>query len=166
MTALGSILAGARILAADVQAVAPLAIIKGADQSVTSSVAMQNDDALLVNVEANASYLLLCYLDYEGGTRGASDLKWQWAVPSGASLRYQRLCVDPSSNPQFTTMSTATVGTAGSNGAGVLQGVTMNGTLTTSATPGTLQLQWAQNTSSATATIVHAQSSLALWRIS
>jgi len=58
------------------------------------------------------------------------------------------------------------VRTAGGNGAGSKLPVIMDGTLVTSSTPGTLQLTWSQNTSNATATIIHAQSSLALWRMS
>ena len=56
--------------------------------------------------------------------------------------------------------------TCRTNTSGVLMGVVMIGTLTVGSAAGTMQLQWAQHTSNATGTIVHAGSSLELWRIS
>ena len=115
---------------------------------------------------ASAHYEFACYLDYEGGTQGASDIKWQWAIPAGATLRYQCNRVDLSGNVSIgTTQVAADVQTARTNGAGNLLAVIMHGTLVMSSTPGNLTLQWSQNTSSATATIVHAQSYLKLVRI-
>ena len=165
MTALGNIYAGSRILAADVRGVAPLAAIKGSDQSVTSSTTLVNDTALLLPVVANAAYLFECFLDYEGGTGGSSDLKWGWLVPSGATLRYQGLYEGTSGTSYFDSNTESAIPAAQSAGAAVLKGVGMHGTFLTGSTAGTLQLQWAQNTSSATATIVHAQSFLALWQV-
>jgi hypothetical protein len=165
VTALGNIYAGGRILAADVRGVAPLAVIKGSDQSVTSNAVLQNDTALFLSVLANASYLFWCYLDFEGAS--GAGIQWQWAVPSGASLRYM---------PSYANISgTVTVGTTAADstnlssnggGAAVLKGITMTGSLLTGSTAGTLQLEWAQGSSSSTPTIVHAQSFLALWQIS
>lgn len=144
----------------------PAAAFKASDQSVTSSIAMVNDSDLVVTVLAGATYAFACYLDYEGGTQGSSDIRWQWVVPGGTVLRYQ---------PQYqstagvltggTTALAGTVIIAGSSGAGVLCGATMIGTLAVSTTGGSLQLQWAQGTSSVTATIVHATSHLMLRRI-
>ena len=65
-----------------------------------------------------------------------------------------------------TTNLDSDVVSAGTATAGVLRGVSMHGTLTVGATAGSIQLQWAENTSDSTPTIVHAQSSLALWRVS
>lgn len=167
MTAVSSISAGARITASAVQGIAPLAVEKAADESVTSSTTLQNDDALLVSVAASATYLFYCYLDYEGGTGGSSDLKFSWSVPTSATLRFSLIGTDASNNTlTATTKSESTSYTLRSAGAATLQAAVMIGTLVVSSTAGTLQLQWAQNTSSGTATKVHAQSFLALWRIS
>lgn len=157
------IVAGSRITAAEIQAVAPLEIIKPTDQPLTSSTAMQNDTALFLPVVAGATYDFCCYLDFEGGTAGASDLKWTWALPSGATMRYASGHVNTGSFV-FTSYTGASTVVASSAGAGVIQAVTMEGTLVTAGTAGNIQLQWAQNTSSATATIVHAQSKLRLIR--
>jgi hypothetical protein len=160
------IVAGSRITAALLQSVAPMGVIKGADESVTSSTTLQNDNELFVPVIANATYLFDCYLDFEGGTAGASDIQWQWTIGAG-TLRYQAIYAQASSGlgliAGVTYAGSANVA-AGTNGAGSLRGLSMNGTLVTSGAS-SLQLQWAQNTSSATATIVHAQSYLSLWRI-
>jgi len=118
-------------------------------------------------VAANATYLFTCYLDYEGGTQNASDIKWTWTLPAAATLRYTRLSVTLTGTAAIGgTFTGASVVTAGTNGAATLMGALMVGSLVMSSTAGSLTLQWAQNTSSATATIVHAQSYLELVRTS
>ena len=165
MTAAGQLNAGTRVSAAMIRGIAPLSAFKLVDEAVTSNVTLQNDDALfLPNLVANAVYYVECYLDYEGAAQGTGDIKWQWTVPTNASLRLQRVCFDTSGAVQLNTV-TGGANSARTNGAGALQAVTMRGTLFMNTTPGTLQLQWAQNTSSATATIVHAQSCLLAWQI-
>ena len=165
MTAIGQINAGGRITAVMLRDVAPLAAYKAGDQSVSSSTTLVNDAYLFVSVLANAVYYFSCFLDYQGGTQGSSDIKWAWSVPSGTTMRYTDTHVSTGGSSTVGALSTeSTVPTAGTNGS-TLRGITMTGTVATSSTAGTLQLQWAQNTSSGTATTVHAQSSLALWQI-
>jgi hypothetical protein len=167
MVALGLIAAGGRITADEIQQVAPLAVIKGSDESVTSSTTLQNDNELFVSVDANASYIFACYLNYEGGTTGSGDLKWLWALPAGATMRYAAPHINASSTTILdTTYTEAITVISRTNTAGTLLGVTMEGVLVTSSTAGTMQLTWAENTSDSTPTIIHAGSSLALWRIS
>ena len=167
MTALGNIQAGGRLTAAMLQQVAPYAVIKGSDEDVTSSTTLQNDDALFLAVAANTSWLFDCYLDYEGGTLGSSDIKWTWSAPSGATLVYGLSGLDTSGdNVASTSYAGSATVTAGTSGASNLRSARMYGTLIVGSTAGTLQLKWAQNTSSGTATIVHAQSYLTLWQIS
>ena len=161
----GLIVAGSRIVASVMQQIAPQAVIKGADQSLASNTTLQNDNALFLPVVANASYLFECYLDYEGGTQGSSDLKWTFAVPAGGTLRYQPVYFNTSGVVQASTSTGSGINTAGTNGAGTLRGVTMTGSLIMGSLAGTLQLQWAQFTSNATPTIVHAQPLLSLWRV-
>lgn len=145
----------------------PNAVVKPSDQSLASNITLQNDTALVLNIAANAAYIFTCYLDYEGGTLAASDLKWQWAVPSGAGMRYTATYVTTGGGLSASaTYTQASVVVAGTSGAGSLQGLVMTGAVTTSTSSGTLQLKWAQNTSAATATIVHANSYLWLQRTS
>jgi len=163
----GPFQAGQKLTAAALDSfAAPLAVIKPSDQSVTSSTTLVNDTALVVPVVASATYLFDCFLDYEGGTLGAADLKISWSVPAGATLRYDQLYRNTSGNPVTWGEGTNGAGnTMGTGGAGTRFAAIMKGSLVMSSTAGSLQLQWAQSTSSATATIVHAQSFLALWRI-
>jgi hypothetical protein len=159
------IVAGSRIVASEIQSVAPLAVIKGADEDVTSSVALQNDNELFVEVDANATYLFDCYLDYEGASGSPFGIQWQWTTPSGATLRYQGTYNNTGGSPILASHKGSDNLSAGAGGAGTLEGISMNGSLIMSSTAGTLQLQWAQASSSSTPTIVHAQSYLALWRV-
>jgi len=166
MTALSQITAGARLTAAMLRGVAPLAAYKGADESVTSSTTLQNDDALFVTVLANSTYLWVMYLDYEGGTGSSSDLKVAWSLPSGTTLRATWIGLNSSGGNTASLRGTeSTTATFQSNGAGSSRAVLFTGTLNVSSTPGNMQLQWAQNTSNGTATKVHAGSVLALWQI-
>ncbi len=146
---------------------APNAVVKQADQSVANSVVPVNDTELVLPVLANAQYIFTCFLDYEGGTSNASDLRWQWSVPSAATLRYSASYQQPAGTVIVQlTYPAATVNFGITNGAANLRSVTMLGTLLVGANAGNLQLQWAQSTSSATATTIHAQSSLSLQRTS
>lgn len=161
----GLIVAGSRIVASVMQSIAPQCVIKGADQSLASSTTMQNDNALFEALVANATYIFVCYLNYEGGTRGSSDIKWVWAVPTGATMRYQATSAGTSGVVQTPSLTGSTTWPAGSSGAGALNGILMTGSIICGPTAGNAQLQWAQNASNATPTIVHAQSFLAMWRI-
>jgi hypothetical protein len=166
MTAVSQINAGSRLTASMLRAVAPDAAIKGGDQTVTSSTTLVNDGGLFVSVAANASYVFQVFLDYEGGTQGSSDIKYGWSVPSGTTMRYTDFHISTGGTATAGGLSLeSTVTAAGTNGSGNKRGVFMNGSVVTAGTAGTLQLQWAQNTSSGTGTIVHAQSYLALWQV-
>lgn len=162
------ITAGTRITAALIQSVAPLAVIKPSDETLNNSSTMQNDNDLVLPVIANASYLFSCYLDYEGQD-GTMNAKWQWTVPASANLRYTAAYTNTSGTwTGGVTSNGSTVISARTSGAGTLYGASMTGSLVTAGSAGNLQLQWAQNTTTnnAPGVTVHAQSYLALWRIS
>ena len=159
------ILAGSRITAGLLTSMQPVVVTKPADQSVTSSTVLVNDNSLVVpNLLASATYQFQCLINYEGGTRGAADFKWIWTLPSAATMLYSVIYRDTSGNVHADLSSNGGTTVAGSNGAGALLNVTMLGSVTISSTPGSLQLQWAQGTSSGTATKVHAGSTLQLQR--
>lgn len=162
------IVAGSRILSAAIAAIAPLCVIKAADQTIASQTTPQNDNALLLSLPvASATYIFVCVLDYEGDTQGSSDIKWTWAVPSGTTMRYTASYITTAGAQIATNLLTGgSTQAAGTNGSGQLRGALMIGSIVMSTTTGTLQFKWAQNTSDATGTIVHAQSLLAAWRIS
>jgi hypothetical protein len=167
MSAAGQINAGGRIFATAIRGVAPEAAFKAGDENRVTNTTPSNDSALfLPNLQASAQYFVVCFLDYEGGTLGASDLKWTFSTPSAATMRYHAQYLSTGGTAQIgVTHAGADVVTAGTAGSGTLRAVTMTGTLQMAATAGTLQFQWAQSTSSATPTVMHAQSILAAWQV-
>lgn len=155
--------------AADMNAwTVPQVAYKTSDTSHASTTTLTPDPALSVTVAANATYTFGTTLWYEGGTQGSSDFKWQFTGPSGASLLYSAYNLTTSgtaSTASYNQSGLATVGQAGTNGAGAIRVVYGFGSFTTSSTAGSLALTWAQNTSSGTATILHTGSWISLQRI-
>lgn len=143
-------------------------VIKAADESISSSTTLQNDDHLFLNVAANTDYWVEAMIRYDGSTGG--DLKIGWSVPTGASFEW-------TSNG----LATAATGTAddlwrrrrsaaqdeivGAVGAGTDLLALPEGMLRVGATAGTLRLRWAQGASSATATRVFLRSLLMISRM-
>jgi hypothetical protein len=143
---------------------------KLADESVTSSTTLQNDNDLIIPASMlapNGLYVLDLTLVYQGGTQGASDLKCQWLAYTGVliNLTYSAINTSgasgtgswnyPGGNPAF--------GTAGGS---TLRAVTATGTMQLPASGlAAVTLQWAQNTSSTTATVTKEGSSLLITRI-
>jgi len=155
--------AGERVPASLLLSLIPNGVVKPSDESLPSSTAMQNDNDLVTNVQVSTDYIFLCWILYEGFTGGSGDIKWQWTLPAGASLAYQAFYENLTPTlAGAATFTAATVGQAQSNGAGNDRGIFMFGSLTVGVTAGNIQLQWAQNTSSATPTIVHTGSVLLL----
>ena len=157
---------GEVLTASDVNAwFVPLNAVKGTDETVTSSTALQNDNDLVLAVPANVTYKFDCLVIYTGATGG--DIKWTWAVPSGATLLYQCLHNEGggtglnNSTQAYSDLNTLQA----AGGASQVEAVNMRGRMTTSSTAGNLQLQWAQNSSNATATIMRIQSNLTLQRV-
>lgn len=138
----------------------PWTDVKPSDQSVTSSTTLVNDNDLRWAVSANTTWFWVCFISYEGGTQGSSDLKFQWSLPSGATLKGAALAASTAGTLTLGHMSGGSTRTAGSNGAGTNLPLVMCGTVTVSSTGGSVIFQWAQSTSSGTATKVHAGSGL------
>ncbi|KND38489.1 hypothetical protein [Streptomyces acidiscabies] len=129
---------------------------KSADESVTSSTTLQNDNHLLLPVVATATYDLFLMCIFSGDTAG--DIKFAWSVPSGTVLRW----VDQTGASGVATDTD----TYSAPGGSTQVGFQIWATVVTSSTAGNVQFQWAQNASSATATIVRTNSHLKMTRIS
>jgi hypothetical protein len=159
-----AVAAGARILAADIQALQVPYARKTANQSVTSSTVFVNDTQLVVAVSASRSYAFSLNLIYQGATAGSGDIKLAWSVPAGSVVNAVVGGVNTGLAAVWGYMNTAAVNPSafGTNGGVGALGLIVNGTITVSTTPGSLQLQWAQNTSSGTATIVLVGSNLTI----
>lgn len=147
-------------------------VVKSVDESVVSSTTMQDDDQLVLNVNANTKYWVEGFVMYSA--LAAADVKTSYSGPSGAVFDW---C--PDSN---TSAATATVGPVSRSlqglGAAPSHGALENpagtpqplvalhkGVLTVGATAGQLRLRWAQLTTSTTAAKVLAGSCLMITRI-
>lgn len=159
--------AGSRVTALAMNRLYPMIRTKQAAQSVTSSTTLVDDDTLWVPLEADATYLVTLTLAVTGATAG--DVKTAWTIPSGATG--QRACLGLAGASTSATASDAS-NRSTTWTASVPYGVTTtastvmeDGTITTAAAAGVLRLQWAQNASSGTATIVEAGSYLQVERL-
>lgn len=150
-------------------AIAGLRVRKSADENVISSTALQNDDALLLPVVASSSYWVKLFLIYT--SPAAAFLKIGWTAPASATL-------DWVANGLGSTVSAASAGVIeraalaiggsqviGCDGATSVVAL-VEGWLITGATPGNLQFQWAQGTSTASNSTVKAGSTLWLRKTS
>ena len=161
--------AGDLATAADMNAwTVPLFAYKTANESVTSSAALQNDDHLVLPVAANAVYQVQAYLRYEGATAG--DLSCDFTLPASAALQLGVFGLHTTATTTTDVhVITAYNGTGlmafGALGAGTDCSAFFNGTFTTAGTAGNLQFRWAQSVSSGTATIMKQYSYLKAVRV-
>lgn len=144
---------------------------KTADESVASSTTLQNDNHLLVSVLANSEYEIIVRIAVNGAA--SSDFKMAWTLPAGCTG--QRFSSGPAVSSATSTADTTTraSGLTNSFGTEINYGVFSTGQLSfveeilyvvTSGTAGTVQMRWAQNASSATATTVVAGSYIVVRR--
>lgn len=165
MTAAGQVYAGSRLTAAMLQGVAPLSAYKGTSQLVTSSTTLVSDSALAIGLQANAVYSFILVLGYNGAS-GAGNLKFGWALPSGSSMGYSLYGNSTGGSATDGPWETASsVPALGTSGTGTNLGAVAQGTVSTGSSAGDMQLQWAQNSSSSTATTVLAGSVLLAWQV-
>lgn len=143
----------------------PAAAYKTADQSLTSSTTLANDNEVLVPLAANAVYKFDAWLDFIA-TAGA-DIKWTWTVPAGAGLVYNAEHNEGGgtayTNSQLVYADTDVPMAAG--GSPAVNAVPMKGLMTTSTSSGNIRLKWAQNSSNAGATHVRPGSYIEMRRI-
>lgn len=141
---------------------------KTGTEAVTSSTTLQNDDNLVCSVVASGVYICNWGLRMDGAALG--DFKYAFTGPSGATMTWASagLATSDVANVAMTTTDVAAIGTTVSHGtlaAGTTTRVFGAGLLIVSSTAGSLQLQWAQGTSSVTATNLFAGSWLKLERV-
>lgn len=142
---------------------------KTADESVSSAntgTTLQNDDHLVLALEANSVYEIDGYVAYEGAATPAGDLKLQFTVPSGGAMRWTTNGAPTGALTSFDAVANAASSTRvlGTNGATVMA-FSPKGWVTTAGTAGNLTLQWAQNASNATSTTLKLGSWIQITRI-
>lgn len=163
MTALNAITAGARITAAAVQGVAPLAAYKGASQSVTNSATLVNDTDLFLPLAASAFYYFTGMFTYTAAA-GNGDLQAAFTVPSGTTIQWTAIHYDVTGafGMNIATASGQVLVFYGGSPVGAL----FQGSIITGTTAGNLQLKWAQRTAnSSTPTVLQAGSAIIGWQI-
>jgi hypothetical protein len=121
---------------------------KTADESVTSSTVLQDDDHLTHAIGANEEWVDDYFID-GGGALSTAGVKVAITVPSGATMNATVTVSGPGtiSTARGTTSGTAIFATTASNDSDIRVSLwVLNG-----ATPGNVTLQWAQNSSNVSA---------------
>lgn len=133
--------------------VAAMIARKSVDETVNNSAAFQNDNELLLPLEANRVYLSKTHVVYNSGA--TPDLKYQFTLPAGATTpAWSGFWYNTALSLIYADGAEAnTVGGNGTNLPFDLTGIVVCG-----ATPGTMQFQWAQATANASNSIVRAGS--------
>lgn len=142
--------------------------IKPADTSRASTTTLTVDPDLQINGLAPGSYEFAAYLRYSAGTTG--DIAWTWGLSPGATMRYGDITatVSAASATDNKTVDQAGADTAtagGLPGATITPAFLMGTVVYPAGQPGLLNLQWAQNATDTTATILKAQSYIKLRRL-
>lgn len=159
------ILAGMDYTADLIQSLALPWAWKAADLPRSNTTTLASDPDLSIAVAANAAYHVWGWVYATGAAISTADIKLAWSAPSGAAGAWDGLGYSTAS----TTVSLSSgAGLASSRSFGVnganFSSVRIEAYVTTT-TAGSLALQWAQNTSNATATTLKAGSRLIAVRV-
>ncbi|KKN75269.1 hypothetical protein LCGC14_0382680 [marine sediment metagenome] len=141
-------------------------VVKTADEDVTSSTTLQDDDALLFAIGASERWVFEFFIIWKSTTTG--DIKFTITVPSGATGAWVLGRQEGTGGSEPTYRGSLTFG------AGVLAEATSTnhygthiwGAVLNSTTAGNATLQWAQNTSDATKATVFTHSWLRAMQVS
>lgn len=152
--------AGQRLTASQLRGALTLTARKTADTARTTTVTPAADPDLTLAVAANSVYLVKVSLVYKGAATNTGDLKFSFSVPSGATFAGGFVGIANPLALYVLSVTAASTLVSYSNGTGNPLWCEVTATLVTSSTAGFLTLNWAQNTSNATATALMAGSSL------
>lgn len=138
------------------------------DESVTSSIVLQDDNELFFGVAANEVWKFWADIHYEAVSGGGITMGW--TVPVGASGRWASHSLNLTATTNTDTLivksAAAITDSLSAGGAGGADLVSLvSGLLVCGANGGTLRLQFCQRTSSATPTIRFAHSTLCAMRV-
>ncbi len=166
--------AGQRITAAKLEKFVPLYVIKGSDESVASSTVVQDDDELFIANIPPGDWEILGEF-WVAGTSGINqDIKYGWTFAAG-TLTWSGIGLHPdwaNSAGNRDVVAEGNVLDSSSPSDARAYGTVTGGNIPTQITglmsntaTGTLQLQWAQNTSNADDTTLKAGSWFRLRRL-
>ncbi len=138
--------------------------VKAADESLSSSTSLQDDDDLQFPVNNGEQWFVDVLLDLTGSTGG---IKCAFSIPTGSTMALNMCSNLNSGNTSHVHEWLRTSGTA-TSAITITNGVTsvnIRGVISVGANAGNIKLQWAQSTSSGTATVVKKLSMLKYTRI-
>lgn len=127
---------------------ANLLAVKSATETVTASAALQNDDHLFLALPANSTWSVEGFL-VAFSTSATPGIKLAFTLPAGAMMAIGFF----GNNGTLASALTGTVYNSAQStglipvGASIDNPIRIRGTVAVGATPGSLQLQWAQSTS-------------------
>ena len=134
-------------------------VLKTADETVNNNNSTQADDALLVALGANETWILRYFIKYNSNT--TADFRYNISVPSGAT--YDALTKsDDDSGPRFYHRSSSDENVAGK---GTDWSFTFDAVVKTSSTAGNVVFNWAQYTANASDTKVLLGSNIVAHRL-
>lgn len=137
-------------------------VIKAASETVNNSATLQDDDDLLFTVDPNAIYQVSGVITYSSGT--TPDFKFGWTVPAGTIIDgVVTDSPDGAASNELKTFSESG-STVLNADAGDIATVIMF-TVASGGTAGPVQFQWAQNTMTASDTILRAGSGWTVTRL-
>lgn len=160
-----TIASGMRLTPARLNALFPVVVRKNADESRASTTTLTADSALLLpNLVANAVYQVVLVALIRSAASGATPgMKTDFTLPAGASM---------AAGTFLYTLPAVNYATTGANGSvlgislpAVAGPFRVDALLVMGGAAGTLAFRWAQNTSSATASVVATGSWLRAERI-
>lgn len=149
----------ASILSTLIGEVRPRRVRKSADETLSNSTSLQDDDELVLSVVSGVTYQLKCLIYYGAGT--TADFKAAFTHPGG-TLEYAVACLDTAAATSQTVSLAEASGSAKSfGGAGVasFRYLWYDGMYACTSS-GSLQFQWAQNSAVVESTVVKAGSFL------
>lgn len=135
--------------------------VKVANEGVTTSTTMQDDDELTFPIGANETWIMDAYLivdgptggDIKAGVKGPSGVAGEFTVtgPGTSATTFE----NATANNQTTAVGTAPTGLpSGTLGVGSETLVEVHSVIRNGATAGDVVIQWAQNTSSGTTRVL------------
>lgn len=169
--------AGQKIRASDLNAGLPLLARVASDVTTISNTSLINITGLVVALEANATYAVDGWIYYQSPS--AADIKFNVTLPSGATCTMGAYGPPVTGAPFSATsprVNYLDMGVFASSGGSYLHGgdtefasvwasLRPAGVIVTSSTAGNAQFQFAQNTSTATNTIIKAGSWMRMARL-
>lgn len=141
---------------------------KLADETISSNAVLQNDDHLFLPMLANEVWAVECVIWYTNSANANATPKIAWTVPASATgtWSWQAYLTTPPGSSQSDALSLATTGSlVATSTQAADQPIILRATVVNSATPGNLQLQWCQTTSTANNTTFRINSTLIAHRL-